>query len=506
VQELRRQFGRHPSGLGTAQVARSSSGALHQAAIVLGTAAVLGLLTLALGQLPGRLAVLVGIAAIFPFVAMVVGNVRRLLLGICLLDIPLLLDFNLLYQPEPARIGAIGGLTISITTLALTLLYVLWLLSALVHHKSNHQLATRECILFAIYIIAITFSTLIAKDKILALFGVFLWMQMFFYFVYIVSAVRTESDFIFVITFILIGLALESLIIIVSWITGHFGGSSLIPARVEVGGGLGFTGRAVGTLSTPNNAASYLGLAMTVALGTLLANKSRCYNRLAAIGLLLGVPALVLTFSRGGWLAFGIALVIVCLMALRKGWLPIWIPIAMTLMGVSIAVAFLDAVVARLASGSNGRLPLLQLAWAIIQDHPFLGVGINNFAAVIPDYATPNLEGAWIYVVHNTYLLIWSESGIVALFTITTMLFFLTVIGYQSHRSNDRTISSLSLGFSAALTSYMIHLQLDLFNGRTSWQLVLTIGALIIVASRLGNKYTSLHQGCQSGPHPQTSQ
>src|SRR3954452_14518278 len=53
------------------------------------------------------------LAVAAPVVALVVGNLRQLLLAVVLLDIPLHWDVTLDWRPDAAAVGAVGGISIS---------------------------------------------------------------------------------------------------------------------------------------------------------------------------------------------------------------------------------------------------------------------------------------------------------------------------------------------------------------------------------------------------------
>ena len=69
---------------------------------------VLGICTLAIASLPPRWAPLLMMATLCPFLAMIVGSVRKLLLAIILLDIPFQLDIHLGYRAEAAELAPLG--------------------------------------------------------------------------------------------------------------------------------------------------------------------------------------------------------------------------------------------------------------------------------------------------------------------------------------------------------------------------------------------------------------
>ena len=88
---------------------------------------VLGIFAIGAATLPSRLMPIAVLVALCPFAVAIVGDARRLFLGLILLDMPLQQDVNLLFNLDAAKFGALGGLNISITTVSLVVLYAMWL-------------------------------------------------------------------------------------------------------------------------------------------------------------------------------------------------------------------------------------------------------------------------------------------------------------------------------------------------------------------------------------------
>src|SRR5215469_3077397 len=65
-----------------------------------------------------------------PFLALVSATAQRALLAVVILDIPFQFGTHLFYRENDAALGALGGLSISATTLALAGLYLGWFLRA----------------------------------------------------------------------------------------------------------------------------------------------------------------------------------------------------------------------------------------------------------------------------------------------------------------------------------------------------------------------------------------
>src|SRR2546421_234581 len=77
------------------------------------------------------------IAVLSPFIALTAGYVPRILLAMVILDIPFQFGTHLFYREEDAALGALGGLSISATTIALAGLYVSWFTRSLVNRNAE---------------------------------------------------------------------------------------------------------------------------------------------------------------------------------------------------------------------------------------------------------------------------------------------------------------------------------------------------------------------------------
>ncbi len=120
----------------------------------------------------------------------------------------------------------------------------------------------------------------------------------------------------------------------------------------------------------------------------------------------------------------------------------------------------------------------MKLAMSIISQHPIFGVGANNFAFVMGSYVSLDIAGEWLNTVHNKYLLVWAETGTIGL---VAFLLFLGSILSQSRRvwrGNDPLLAPLALAFGAAVTGHMLHMCVDMFNGRPNVQILWIIGAM----------------------------
>jgi O-antigen ligase len=441
---------------------------------------------LSLALLPQRWGYLLMLAVLFAVVALLVGSVRKLLLAVIILDIPFQLDTHLDYHLEAAELGAFGGFNLSVTTGALTVLCALWLSQLLARRGPLSSFGFRASLPLGLYLVAVALSFVVARDLILASFTFLLLLQMFLLHLYIASTVRTRQDVLFLVKLLITALLLESLIMLLVYVSGQdvsFVGVSTSIDPV-------FAPRLGGTLQTPNGAASFLSLLLAPAVSLLLTQVGRRQSWLAAPAFGLGTVALVLTFSRGGWLAFSLSVAILFLLAWRRGWLPPVLPLAIFIGALVVAGFFQDAISTRFfgygeVQAAQSRIHLMKLAFHMIEDQPLWGVGANNFATMIKEYVTPEFSREWLYVVHNTYLLIWAEVGIGGLVAFLLFLVGTVFQGWRCWRLRDPLLSPLALGLTAAIIGHMAHMLVDVFNMRPQIQLLWLMAGLVAAISHI---------------------
>lgn len=463
---------------------------LHPLVAAIGIGVLIGLYAHGISISERRVAAVLAVLGLAPFVVAIVGDFRRLLLALVLFDVPLQLDVHFGYRADVATYGAIVGWNVSLTTIGLLGLYSQWVLRALSGVGRAHAPNLRASLPLALYLGTVVLSLLSAYDVMLTAFEIFLLGQVFLLYLYIVSTVRTRDDLIIVVTLLLVGVMMEGVLMVVLRVLGE--GFMLPTALVPAASAPlqpGQPVRAGGTLSGPNQAATYFSILLPLALATLLTPLPWRYKVVGAGAFCCGGVGLLLTLTRGGWMAFALALAIFCVLMIRRGWLSPLVPmIAVTAVAI-LAFLFQDLVLARIVGDDQGsafsRVPLIDLALSIIGDHMLLGVGANNFAIAMQDYITLNFSiygGDWLYIVHTKYLLVLAETGIIGLVAFLTFLLTTLYTGWRGWQLGDRLRSPLALSLVAAIAGHMVHLTVDIFNARPQVQtLWLAAGLLVAI-------------------------
>jgi O-antigen ligase len=181
---------------------------------------------------------------------------------------------------------------------------------------------------------------------------------------------------------------------------------------------------AFGTFVNPNSFASYLALLLPAAVGYAAVAWRRRDSTwqpvltLVAAGLV--AAALALTASRGAGLATLLVAVGLGLWFGRhflRRHLP-WAAVGLAVLVVTavlLARAPADGTVKRLPAQSLAvRLNYWKAAWAMIRDHPWLGVGPGSFSRYYPRYMLPAAVNEKISDPHNFTLEVWANAGVFA--------------------------------------------------------------------------------------------
>jgi len=447
----------------------------------------LGLYVLAASTLGDKWAILLAAAMAFPFFLMIVGNIRHPLLAIIILDIVFQLDTNFYFQEKIAAQGSISGFNFSVTSMALIALYALWISELLTKRVSLPPGLFRICLPLTVYLSFICLSVFAASDPLLSSFELATLVQIFLFFVYIAGTVRTREDVLLIVTMLMVSGICLGTFLIAEVVAGHnfnIPGLSTVGDRSYNSGGYFRPG---GPIGSPIDAASFFGLMLVPSLSILLTRLKGFYLWLAVLSLSIGTIGLVLTLSRGGWIALILASSILCFFAWRRGWLSIKVPVIIVVVVVLLGLVFQNAILTRLTADDNGsaraRIVLTRLAFDIIWDHPLLGIGTNNFAAVFRHYLTPDFNGEWIYSIHDKYLMVWVETGIGGLIAFVWFLLATVRRGWLVWQRGDRILSSLALGLTAAVIGQMSHMFVDVFHSRPQIQGLWLVAAVLAALS-----------------------
>jgi len=174
--------------------------------------------------------------------------------------------------------------------------------------------------------------------------------------------------------------------------------------------------------------------------------------------------------SRGGWMAltFGTVVALYGVFRLRfgsgaKSFLAVGLTTVLT---AALILAVFTDVRHRLLKSDYGsaysRIPMMKVALNVIKEKPFTGVGLNNYSTVMNRYdnTRENISYTFPFPVHNAFLIIASESGLLALFCfliILSVTFIKALKFFQ--KGGDRFLSFVGIGWICGILTWVIHAQ-----------------------------------------------
>ncbi len=254
--------------------------------------------------------------------------------------------------------------------------------------------------------------------------------------------------------------------------------------------------RAFGTFGQPNPFGGFMGLIAPISAAAALGYTQRAWNfyrtravlpyRMLSAALFYAVStailaaALLMSWGRGAWLAFGISMLVLVATAPRK----LWHGIALVTAGFALVVLawasgrLPASIVERINSATQEtfsftdvrgadinpanyalyeRLAHWQAAINMATAHPYLGVGLGNYEIAYPDFRLMY----WKYPLghaHNYYLNVFAETGIIGFVCYLVMWAgIITATWNVSRRQPDPLARLVAAGFLGTWSYLAVH-------------------------------------------------
>jgi putative inorganic carbon (HCO3(-)) transporter len=274
------------------------------------------------------------------------------------------------------------------------------------------------------------------------------------------------------------GLALATLFVCMLAMRQHFGGFAetrayaalyVDPAHAPKDFLLRMTSnRVFGSLVYPNALAGFIVVAFSPTLVWIWVRARSWDPRVKWVTLVFagGVMlfCLVLTGSRGGFLAFGVMVLTVFVSWFTGGerqttfWLLALVATLAVVFLLGQHAGFLHFGTTSLES----RLDYWRGAVAIVRDHPWVGTGPGTFGSIYPKYKTALTEEA--QVVHNNFLQMWSDSGVLAF--VAYALLWIVAVRDAFRLARQRAGDAAAMAVCGALAGWTAHglMDFDLYS------------------------------------------
>jgi O-antigen ligase len=210
---------------------------------------------------------------------------------------------------------------------------------------------------------------------------------------------------------------------------------------------------------TANAVALFVVPLAAVAGGILLHSRDRTLRIGSAAFLVVALPSVLLSFSRGGYLAIA-AVAVGLALTHRRRWLLLGVMI-----GAGVIVALLPPVTARIAveltptDGRNtlvGRFALWSATIHMLRDHPIFGAGLSGFTRTLAPYWSPSHVDTFMYP-HNIVLTAWSETGLLGLIAFIWLLAAGFITAWRGWIGAPQEWRPIQLGVLLALVAVVAH-------------------------------------------------
>lgn len=274
--------------------------------------------------------------------------------------------------------------------------------------------------------------------------------------------------------------------------------------QMEVGGAR--VGRPGGTLGHANALACFMSMLTPLALVLTLGRSSYPWRLVAGLATLGGALASLFSFSRAGWLGLATGVVVALTLYWRRRAIPWrvlgWVALAFLILGggfVALSWSDLQARFANVQSTSlRFRISTARVALNMWQQHPWFGIGPNNYEAVSADYVTAyrtwdgRLFRPWNaeLIVHNIWLLYAAEMGLVGLMGLGLLMGATLWRGIQWARRAAGDLAPLAAGITGGVAGMLAQNMLGWsFRYDPIHTLFWFLLALLLIAHALGQPF-----------------
>ena len=224
--------------------------------------------------------------------------------------------------------------------------------------------------------------------------------------------------------------------------------------------------------------AIFLATILPIAMGMVLLPLGKGRRLLFIVTILLGVPSLILTLSRAGWLDFSVSSTVLAVLILlhprlrRRAVIPV---VGIGAVLVVVAAAFAGPIMARIYDSTSysaqGRDEWRRDALRLVEVKPIFGWGLNSYVFAVPPFTRFGARGArelyekarfggaqFVPAVHNGYLTWLAEIGIVGLALHLAMFASLILTGFRNMRVRNEYLYVINVACIASLFAILVDL------------------------------------------------
>ena len=389
-----------------------------------------------------------------------------------------------------------GGIWVSFLMVDLRVVYIL-LIIILVHiqvvgpklKKSDRFYGPIAYPAVAIIVWALIATFVKAYNVNYAMKGVFFYTMNLTLFYCVINTVKTPEDVEFILKWFLVGLLFQSAVAALQFTDFIFKVQVIGEERAGE-----MYWRKGGTFIHPNQCGMYhmimMPLALRMAMGAVIQKNWKKFSLYGFI-FALGMLGIFSTFNRGSWLglSFGIIVMFGYNLFRSKSKKLKRVLLGMSVVGAVVLVVFFakygDTLTERLFRSDvegikSGRYELQDASYNIIKANPIFGVAPWNY----------QFHMTTVIFVHNLYLLITAENGIIGLlfFIWFLAMYFREVL--RGMKSKFVFISNISYGLFASLVGFLLasYPGPDYFTSHAVGMNIWALAGIAVVLTRLDRK------------------
>lgn len=211
--------------------------------------------------------------------------------------------------------------------------------------------------------------------------------------------------------------------------------------------------------NTANAVALYLVPLVAVSASIALRATNLRVRVVSGLFTLFAVLAVIMSFSRGGYLALAAVAIGLALSHRLRWWLLAAGLIASVVLLRVPQLATRVAVETDFSHPNNtlvSRFHIWQAALQMLREHPILGAGLSGFSAAVAPYWNATHVDRYTYP-HNILLNFWTETGLLGVAAFSWILITAFTVSWRGWRHTDIEWRPIQLGVCLALVAVVVH-------------------------------------------------
>ncbi len=450
-------------------------------------------------QAPPRVQLVGGAAVVLAIATVAVRQRSLLLLVLLVLGIQVLVYKTFGPLDRDVASGALGFYVTNIDVLLIAL-YGAWLFEGTLFRDLSDGFGRPAILVPVVATVTVLPSLLVAESLTLSMAELFRMGWMLALYIYVGLHVRDRRSLIVLLCSLFVIPFLQAAVAFLQWKTGSTLGLIALGQEADLIARIADSGeipRPSGTVVHPVFFGALMAEIALLALGVGMSAR-RGFARLACFAAAgAGLLAMILAQSRAALLStLAVAGLLILWGLWRRRFAAREVMVALgavAIAGIVFHGQIADEIETNFGTEHFGvevdsRLELNQVAMDIIRDSPVIGTGLNNFQTVLPRYDVYGLIFAG-NPVHNLYLLVMAETGVVGLVGMVATFLALASAAARLARCHDPLLASIGTG-AIAVGAFFIVEEVSVFSLRVENSLLgfWIIAGLVIAALRVAEQ------------------